>query len=75
MAVPVLLVGKLFHQLDLDEENHCEIQSCIGLSDKKRQSAKMASFLVVLIMLGHHVVPDTSCRGHIATGGSICHLR
>ena len=45
MAVPVLLVGKLFHQLNLNEENHCEVQSSIGLSDKKRRCAKMASFL------------------------------
>ena len=53
------LSRKLFHLVD--EENHCEVQSSIGLSDKKRRSAKMDSFLVVLIKsLAHYLVPDTS---------------
>jgi hypothetical protein len=34
MAMPVLLVEKLFHLVD--EENYCEVQSSIGLSDEKR---------------------------------------
>ena len=46
------------------------------LSDKKRRSAKMASFLFVLIKsFAHYLVPDTYSRGHNASDGSICHFR
>ena len=47
-----------------------------ALSDKERRSAKMASFLFVLIKsLAHYLVPHTNSRAHNATGGSIRHFR
>ena len=64
---------RLFHLVD--GENYCEVQSSIGLSDKQRHCAKMASFLFGLIKgFAHYLVPDTNSRGHNETGGSIQHF-
>jgi hypothetical protein len=66
--------NRLFHLVD--EENYSEVQSSVGPSDKKRRSAKMASFLFILIKsVAYCLVPDTSSRGYNASGGSICHFR
>ena len=66
---------RLFHLVD--EENYCEVQSSIGLSDKQRHCAKMASFLFGLIegLAHYYFVPDPNSRGHTETGGSIYHFR